>query len=119
MQNEHPREYILPEQAKERHLLNELNKYRLTPALLFELQKHVHCDLCKKPVDDIEAHHFQWNRYYILIAKCHGEKEECKVTELDFVQIVKNKFIATVFKQAEQPKLETTQLKLENGNSNS
>ncbi len=97
-------------------MLDKLNEYRITPAILREIVKKITCDLCKKPIEDIEVHHFQWNRYYIMKAKCHGQVEDCKVTEYEFMQVMKNKFTAVVFKQAETPKLETTQFKLENKN---
>lgn len=91
--------------GKKRAMLDKLNEYRITPEILRRLVKHITCDICKKPIDDIEAYHFQWQRKYDLRAKCHGEIDVCSISELDFVHIANNPFQAVVFKTSQPDKL--------------
>lgn len=44
------------------------------------------CYICKRPVEKIEAMHDHCNAATVFIAYCHGEKEQCSLSSVDFME---------------------------------
>lgn len=99
--------------GRKREVLDKLNEHRVTPEILRRLKDHMICGKCAKPIDDIEVHHFQWQRKYDFYAKCHGDVEKSSMTEWEFVDVMHNDFTCNVFKPKPVPIIKETLL-LEN-----